>query len=176
MGVSIGHSRRWSVAVLTGALLLAQPLPAQAQEQADELIVRRAVQSVLEMDTWRGADRLPRITLDAANGDLTIIFAMRRPMTDDPRQIVASATDDIFTILWATYTSADAARIRTTTVLGTYAVTGRYERPREIPLMRAVLTADRAANFDWANAYRLDPSRVLDTWWVEGELSALSSP
>jgi hypothetical protein len=166
----------WRSAILSLALLLAQPMLASAQEQTDEPAVRQAVQSVLEMDTWRGVDRLPRITLDAAQGDLTIIFAMRRPMTDDPRQIVASATDDIFTILWATYSSGDASRIRTTTVLGTYAVTGRYERPREIPLVRAVLTADRAANFDWANAYRLDPSRVFDTWWVEGELSALSLP
>ena len=148
------------------------PLPAQAQEQTDEPAVRQAVQSVLEMDTFRGADRLPRTTLDSAHGDLTIVFAMRRPMSDDPRQIIASATDDVFTILWATYTSPEASRIRTTTVLGTYAVVGRYERPKEVPLLRAVLTADRAANFDWSSAYRLDPSRALDTWWVEGELTA----
>jgi hypothetical protein len=101
---------------------------------------------------------------------------MRRPMTDDPHQIVASATDDVFTILWAIYTSPDAARIRTATVLGTYAVVGRYERPREIPLLRAVLTADRATNFDWSNVATLDPSRALDTWWVEGELLAAPAP
>jgi hypothetical protein len=55
-------------------------------------------------------------------------------------------------------------------------VSGRYERPREIPLMRAVLSSDHAANFDWGNAYRLDPARVLDTWWVEGELTAVFVP
>lgn len=160
------------LAMLSVQLALAQA--ALAQEQTDEPIVRQSVQSVLEMDTFRNADRLPRISLDAARGDLTIVFGMRRPMSDDPQQIVASATDDVFTILWAAYTSGDAWRIRTTTVLGTYAVVGRYEHPKEIPLVRAVLTADRAANFDWASAYRLDPGRVLDTWWVEGELTAQS--
>jgi hypothetical protein len=160
------------LAVVSLHLAVAQPV--LAQEQTDEPVVRQAVQSALEMDTFRDAERLPRISLDPARGDLTIVFGMRRPMSDDPQQIVASATDDVFTILWATYTSGDASRIRTTTVLGTYAVVGRYEHPKEVPLLRAVLSADRAANFDWASAYRLDPGRVLDTWWVEGELTALS--
>ncbi|MBV8714788.1 MAG: hypothetical protein JO020_33295 [Chloroflexi bacterium] len=162
-------SRLACSAVLSVLLAVAQP--ALAQEQTDEPLVRQSVESVLEMDTFRGVDRLPRITLDAERGDLTIVFAMRRPMSDDPHQIVASATDDVFTILWATYTSGDAARIRSATVLGTYAVVGRYERPKEVPLLRAVLSADRAANFDWASAYRLDPRLALDTWWVEGELT-----
>jgi len=161
------------VAALVLVLGLICPLPTYAQEQTDEPVVRQALQAVLDMDTGRGVERLSRITLDTSRGDLTIVFAMRRPLTDDPRQIVASATDDIFSILWATYASADAPRIRTTTVLGTYAVSGRYDNPREIPLIRAVLTADRAANFDWASAYRLDPSQALDTWWVEGELAAM---
>jgi len=156
--------------------MLLAPAPVHAQEQVDETVVRHAIESVLEMDTGRSAARLPRITLDSARGDLTIVLGMRRPLSDDPAQIVASATDDVFTILWATYTSADAPRIRTTTVLGTYAVVGRYENPRELPLLRAVLTADHAANFDWPNVASLDPRRVLDTWWVEGELVAAPSP
>jgi hypothetical protein len=154
-------------------LVLLNTLPAHAQALTDEPVVRQALQSVLDMDTGRGVDRLSRITLDPALGDLTIVFAMRRPQSDDPRQIVASATDDVFSILWATYASAAAPRIRTTTVLGTYAVTGRYEHPREVPLLRAVLTSDRAANFDWSNAYRLDPGQAFDTWWVEGELAVM---
>jgi hypothetical protein len=122
------------------------------------------------MDTWRIADRLPRVTLNTATGDLTVVFGMRRPLSDDARQIVASATDDTFTILWATYTSPVASQIRTTTVLGTYAIVGRYENPKEVPLVRAVLSANRALNFDWTNAATFDPRAVLDTWWVEGEL------
>jgi hypothetical protein len=152
------------------ALLLAVS-PASAQEQSQEPTVRRAIESVLEMDTGRQALRLPRVTLDAASGDLTVIFAMRRPLADDPAQIVASATDDVFTILSATYTSAAAPRIRTATVIGTYAVTGRYSRPREIPILRAVLSADRSAAFDWTTVATADPREAFDLWWVEGELS-----
>jgi hypothetical protein len=165
--------RRVYSAVFCGTLLLVQSAGvALAQQQTDEPVVREAIQSVLEMDTFRGANRLPRITLDSARGDLTVVFGMRRPLSDDGRQIVASATDDVFTIFWAAYNSSDAYRIRSLTVLGTYAVSGRYEHPKEIPLLRAVLSADRAANFDWANAARLDPSRAFDTWWVEGELAS----
>lgn len=153
-------------------VFVSAPSSAYAQQQADAPTVRQAIQSVLEMDTWRDAARLPRVSLDISTGDLTVVFAMRRPMSDDPAQIVSSATDDVFTILWATYASPDAGRIRSTTVLGTYSIVGRYARPREVPLLRAVLSADRAANFDWAKVASLDPSRVFDIWWIEGELAA----
>ena len=55
-------------------------------------------------------------------------------------------------------------------MLGTYAVVGRYARAREIPLVRAVLSAERAASLDWTSVVRADPRDLLDTWWVEGEL------
>src|SRR5579859_7854343 len=144
-----------AVAVLTISALLLAAAPAAAQEQTQEPTVRRAIEDVLDMDTGRDAPRLPRVTLDVASGDLTVIFAMRRPLADDPAQIVASGTDDVFTILAAAYSSAAAPRIRTATVIGTYAVGGRYERPREIPLVRAVLSADRATTLDWTSATTL---------------------
>lgn len=155
------------VAVLAVLVAVA---PASAQEQTQEPTVRRAIESMLDMETGRAAPRLPRVTLDPASGDLTVIFAMRRPLTDDPAQIVASATDDVFTILSAAYSSAAAPRIRTATVIGTYAVAGRYERPKEIPLLRAVLSADRSAAFDWTTAASADPRDAFDLWWVESEL------
>jgi len=157
------------VGVVTAVMLLIAA-PAAAQEQTQEPTVRRAIESVLEMETGRTAVRLPRVTLDTANGDLTVIFAMRRPFADDPLQIVASATDDVFTILSAAYSSAAASRIRTATVIGTYAVSGRYERPREIPLIRAVLSSDRSAQFDWTTAATADPRQAFDQWWVYSEL------
>ena len=138
--------------------------------QSDEPVVRRAIESNIELDPGRQATRLPRVSLDDSNGDLTVIFAMRRPPGDDPTQIVAFATDDVFTILWAVYASGSAPRIKTVTVLGTYAVVGRYARPREIPLMRAVLTAERAASLDWTTVVNADPRNLLDVWWIEGEL------
>jgi hypothetical protein len=158
------------VAVAAALTLFVAAAPAGAQEQTQEPTVRRAIESVLEMDTGRAAPRLPRVTLDVASGDLTVIFAMRRPGADDPAQIVASATDDVFTILAAAYSSAASPRIRTATVIGTYAVSGRYERPREIPLLRAVLSAEKSAAFDWTTAATADPRDVFDVWWVESEL------
>ena len=161
---------------VAGALILAltllAPCTVLAQGETEEPSVRQSIEAALEMDTYRQAARLPRVTLEDTTGDLTVIFAMRRPLVDDPRQIVASATDDVFTILWAAYTSAAAPRIRTATVLGTYAVVGRYERPREIPLMRAVLSAERATRLDWWHVTHIDPRDALDTWWIEGELVA----
>ena len=78
--------------------------------------------------------------------------------------------DDVFTILWAVYASGSAPRIKTVTVLGTYAVVGRYARAREIPIIRAVLSAERAASLDWTTVVSADPRSLLDVWWVEGEL------
>jgi len=158
------------VPVLAWMALLVAPAPASAQVQSQEPTVRRAIEAVLEMDTGRDADRLPRVTLDTTSGDLTVVFGMRRPFADDPAQIVASATDDVFTILWAAYSSAAGPRIRTATVIGTYAVAGRYERPREIPLLRAVLSAGRSAALDWSSVASVDPREALDVWWVESEL------
>jgi hypothetical protein len=150
-------------------LLLMTPLSASAQE-VDMPTIRQSIESVLEMETWRDAERLPRVTLNQATGDVTVVFGIRRPVADDARQIVGGATDDIFTILWATYSSSMAGQIRSATVLGTYAVVGRYDHPKEIPLIRAVLSANRATNFDWSHLYTYDPRDVLDTWWVDGEL------
>ena len=163
-------------AMATAGAVLLGPLAASAQQRVGDPMVRAAIVSVLDMDPGRDVERLPRIDLDPTQGDLTIVFAMRRPLSDDPRQILRSATDDVFTILWAAYASADAPRIRTATVLGTYAIVGRYDHPREVPLIRAVLSADRAANFDWSQVATADPSRVLDTWWIEGELQSAAAP
>jgi hypothetical protein len=171
MGDSTGAfgEMRWRALALVLMATLLWPGAASAT-QSDEPVVRRAIESNIELDPGRQATRLPRVSLDDSNGDLTVIFAMRRPPGDDPAQIVAFATDDVFTILWAVYASGSAQRIRTVTVLGTYAVVGRYARPREIPIMRAVLTAERAASLDWTTVVSADPRNLLDVWWVEGEL------
>ncbi len=161
------HWRALATLIVIAALLW--PGAASAT-QSDEPIVRRAIESVIELDAGRPTARLPRVSLDDTNGDLTVIFAMRRAPGDDPARIVDFATDDVFTILWAVYASGSAQRIKTVTVLGTYAVVGRYARPREIPIMRAVLSAERAAILDWTTVVSADPRDLLDVWWVEGEL------
>jgi hypothetical protein len=161
---------RFAAVALVAATLFQLPGAAHAETLVDEPTIRLAIESTLELDTGRQAPRLPRVSLDADRGDVTVVFAMRRPGVDDPVQIVNSATDDVFTILWAAYTSGAAPRIQKVTVLGTYAVVGRYARPREIPLMRAVLSVERAAHFDWSQVAVANPGEVLDDWWVESEL------
>ena len=162
---------------LAALLLLASLLsarPAIAEQQVDEPTIRHAIESSIELDAGRQVgvvNRLPRVSLEPAQGDLTIVFAMRRPLSDDPRQIVDSAIDDVFSILWATYASDASSHVKTTTVIGTYAVVGRYQRAREIPLLRAVLSADRARRLDWAKFATLDPRDAFDVWWLEGELA-----
>jgi hypothetical protein len=164
---------RWALAVVACLVWLGAPGVGTAQEESQEPTVRRAIEAVLEMETGRDARRLPRVTMDTATGDLTVVFAMRRPFADDPARIVASATDDVFTILSAAYTSDAGSRIRTATVLGTYSVGGHYARPREIPLVRAVLSADRMATFDWSTAATADPRDAFNLWWVQSELAGL---
>jgi hypothetical protein len=159
--------------LVVAAVLALLPTVARAAE-IEELGIRAKIEAFIELDTARGVPRLPRVTMDPATGDLTVVFAMRRPLSDDPTRVVASATDDIFNILWAAYTTQTFPPVRTATVLGTYGVTGRYSRAREIPLVRAVLTATSAAGLDWNNATALDPRAVFDVWWVEGELLAAS--
>ena len=51
----------------------------------------------------------------------------------------------------------------------------RSSRPREVPLLRAVLSAERAVRLDWWSSASLDPREALDTWWVEGELVAMGA-
>jgi hypothetical protein len=160
------------------ALLLLTTLlsagPALADPQVDEPTIRQSIESSIELDPGRQVglvNRLPRVSLEPAQGDLTIVFAMRRPLTDDPRQIVNSAIDDVLTMLWATYASDASLRVRTTTVIGTYAVAGPSQRVREVPLLRAVLSADRARRLDWARFATLDPRDAFDVWWVHGELT-----
>ena len=63
-------------------------------------------------------------------------------------------------------------RIRTATVIGTYSVGGHYARPREIPLVRAVMSADRSAALDWTTVATVDPHNAFDLWWVQGQLAA----
>ena len=75
---------------LTLVLIWALLMPALANAaESDEPVVRRAIESVLELDAGRQAARLPRVTLDDSQGDLTVVFAMRRPASDDPAQAEA---------------------------------------------------------------------------------------
>jgi hypothetical protein len=154
--------------VLVALALVGLPSLAHAQD-VDAPGVRQAIEAAIDMDAGRDIARLPRVTLD--NGDLTVIFAMQRPGDDDPAHVEQVAQTDVLAILQAIYASEDAPTIRSATVLGTYRVVGKYERGKEIALLRAVLSPERAASFDWLSTTVGD----LDVFWTPGDLAKLNA-
>src|SRR5215207_7522341 len=161
-----------SVALFATALLL---VPAQQIEDAPEL--RETVYRALPLELNRDVDdRLPRVTIDAT-GDLTVVFAMRH--ADDIPGVRRAALDDTLAVLRAVYSSPEAARVTSATVLGTFNVIGKRNTPREQPVLRAVLTAERAP---FLTSVETRPDQIpdlADVWWLHaalGETDALRAP
>src|SRR4051812_37916293 len=122
----------------------AQPAtPAAARTALDERI-HGWIEEAIDPDTGRGAIRLPAVGIDDT-GDLTVVFALREK--DDLDAFRAAAEEDVFRILRAVYTAPDSP-VRTATVVGTYSVTGTGN-PRELPMLRTVLSSDHASKLDW---------------------------
>jgi hypothetical protein len=155
------------------AVVLAPSVAAAQEADVEAPAARQAIEAVLDLDSGRGVPRLPRVTIDPTSGDLTVIFAMMRPGDDDPVHVAGVARADTWSILRAAYSSDDAWRIQTVTVLGTYRVVGKYERGKEIPLLRATLSSARAASLGW-RATEAD----LDAFWMPDftNLNAVGSP
>lgn len=129
---------------------------------------RAAIETILAPDSGRGVPRVPRVTLDPT-GDLTVVFAMR-DIADDPKAIGAGGLDDMFAILHAAYTTDTVHAIRTATVLGTYAVWGKFGSTRELPLMRATLSAERAGLLDWCYLRPTDLPTIAEDWWMQEDI------
>jgi hypothetical protein len=134
-----------------------------SQEITEAPQIRQSVEAAIDPDTRRGVVRLPRVTIDTT-GDVTVVVALR----DEGEQeaIHAAALEDTLRVLSAIYHSSDLERITTATVVGTYTVIGAAGRARELPVLRAVLSAERAAKLDWST---VDPPRLpdlVDVWWM----------
>jgi quinohemoprotein ethanol dehydrogenase len=141
----------------------------------DAPILYAAVASSLDPVTNRAAIRLPRVSLDP-NGDATVVFAIRNEQ-DDPAAIRDGAVADTLTVLDSVYQSPEASRVNILTVLGTFPVKGtKSPAPRETPVVRAVLSADKAAQIDWATLTPQALPQVADVWWIHGAFDALASP
>lgn len=150
-----------AAAQTTGATSSASP--ASPSEQ-----LRAAIAAVLPSDSGRGVPRLPSVRIDPT-GDATVVFALREG--DTAPEIVDRGLADILTIFRAVYHPAAVASVRTTTVIGTYAVTGQYGT-REWPVMRAVLSRQAANRLDWNHLSAGTLRAALDTWWVYPPLLA----
>ncbi len=135
------------IAVPTSAVLAAaQDDPVIGNSPVDATI-RGWIEAAIAPETGRGAIRLPEVWIDDT-GDLSVVFALRE--MDDLDGFRAAAEEDVFDILKAVYTNPESP-VRTATVLGTYSVTGT-RGARELRVLRAVLSAERAAEIDWQSA------------------------
>jgi hypothetical protein len=148
--------------------------PASAQHIEDASGLREAVYRALPLELNREVDdRLPRVTIDA-NGDVTVVFAMRD--ATDLTTLRQAALEDTLAVLRAVYSSPDAARVTSTTALATFNVIGKRNTAREQPMLRAVVSADSAARL--ALGPNALPS-IADAWWLHaalGDMEALRAP
>jgi hypothetical protein len=143
-----------------------------AQSQVAQIVdapqILQAVGAVLSPDTARDVPRLARATIDTT-GDVTVVFALRNEH-DDKQAIHTTALADTLAILWAIYHSPDTNHVATTTVVGTYALTGKTGRTRELPVLRAVLSAQRAAQLDWQALSLEQLPQAVDVWWMHAAM------
>ena len=142
------------------------PLPASAAQATPEAglhevdpRLRDSIEGAIPADTGRGVIRFPAIWIDEG-GDLSVVVALRE--RDDVDGFRAAAEEDVFNILRAVYTLPESP-VSTVTVVGTYSVT-EDRGARELPVLRVVLSAARAAAIDWQHATPEDLFRAADVY------------
>src|SRR4051794_1447017 len=113
----------------------AQSTPIIGESSLDEQN-RTLIEATIDPDTGRGVIRLPAVWTNES-GELSVVVALRE--RDDLDAFRAAAQEDVFKIMRAVYTEPDNP-ITSTTVVGTYSVTGTGN-PRELPILRVVLSA-----------------------------------
>ena len=134
--------------------------PAAASVEDPELYTLLA--DALPPGTHRAAPRLATVTLDEA-GQATVIFAIRSEAGDAEATRAGGVADAVAT-LRAIYASPAAEHLTSLTVLGTFPFQGtKGKAVREGVVLRAVLSAERAAQMDWDHITPAD----LDVWWVQ---------
>ena len=120
-------------------------------------------------ETWPAA-----VDIDDA-GDATVIFAIRNA-ADDADATRSGALADALSVLRAAYQSEDASRISTLTVLGTFPFKStKGKSVREAPVLRAVLSAERAGELAWDNLTPGDVPAAVDVWWLQGAFAGALS-
>jgi hypothetical protein len=156
---------RWCVGVsLTAVLLMLSSLRASAQQIEDAPTIRQTIEAALPASLSRELDeRVPRATIDEA-GDVTVVFALRS--ADEMDAVREAALEDSSAVLRAIYSSPEANRVTSATVIGTFSVIGKRGTAREQPVLRAVLSADRARALSWPSIQREQLPALVDTWWL----------
>jgi hypothetical protein len=134
----------------------------------EEAEIRGSIEAMLAPETGRAATRLPRVTIDMV-GDVTVVFALQD--ADDVATLRQRAQADALAILGAVYGPSPSERITSVTVLGTYGVAEEGGRARERPVMRAVLSADRAVHLRARAAHADEIPGLVDVWWLHPALA-----
>lgn len=173
-GCVVAHRGRILIALLLPVVALLgmagqiAGAPPATPAASDSGRLREATAAVLAPDSGRGVPRLTSVDIDST-GDATIVIALRAGDTE--REIVEGGESDFLAVFRAVYHPAPVASVRTTTVIGTYPVTGQYGT-REWPVMRAVLTHQTADRIDWYHLTASQLPAAVDTWWVYPPLLA----
>ena len=154
-----------AAALCLASPLAAEPSPPEIQEAPR---IRQAIEAAIEPDTRRDVPRLPRVTIDT-NGDVTVVLALRDEGAMEA--IRAAARSDTLATLRAVYQSPDADRVTVATVVGTYGIIGSSGRKRELPVLRAVLSAERATQVDWGAVTADQVPELADVWWMHAAFS-----
>jgi hypothetical protein len=143
--------------------------PAVSPAIADAPNILLAVGAVLNPDTKRDVPRMARAAIDTS-GDATVVFALRNE-NDNQEAIVTTALADTLAVFWAIYHSPDTAKVTSATVIGTYAIQGKTGSMRELPVLRAVLTANNAAHLNWNAVMPEQLPEIVDDWWMHAKLA-----
>ncbi|MBV9175217.1 MAG: hypothetical protein JOZ81_34610 [Chloroflexi bacterium] len=155
--------RRLAIVVALACALV--PIGASAQSDVAAQ-VSTAVANALGTDT-------ARVSLDPT-GDLTVSFTIRN-LDNDPQATRDGALSDTLAVLRAIYGSP-GADVRTATVLGTFPFQGtKSPGVRPTPVLRAVLSADRARNVDWQSSAPAELPTLVDTWWLQSAFADVGS-
>jgi len=144
-------------------------MSAASPTMADAPNILLAVGAVLNPDTKRDVPRMARATIDTS-GDATVVFALRNE-NDHQEAIVTTALADTLAAFWAIYHSPDTAQVTSATVIGTYAIQGKTGSMRELPVLRAVLTANNAAHLNWNAVMPEQLPEIVDDWWMHAKLA-----
>jgi hypothetical protein len=139
-------------------------LPTSAQRIDDAPTIRQHVEAALPGSLNRDLDqRVTRATIDET-GDVTVVFALRS--ADEMERVRNAALEDTLAALRAVYSSPEANRVTSSTVLGTFSVIGKRGTAREQPVLRAVLSAERAQALSWPSIQAEELPTLVDTWWL----------
>ena len=137
--------------------------PAASVEDAE---LYALVAEALPPGTHRAAPRLAAVSVDAA-GEATVIFAIRSE-AGDAEATRAGGLADTLTALRTVYASPAAEHLTSLTVLGTFPFKSTKGKVvREGVVVRAVLSAERAAELSWDELTPDGLPDAVDVWWMQ---------